>query len=68
MAEKPEAFVFEHQQTDNGDGGPLKKIDTVHGDEAVKVLASYDGMKAGARKRRRSCAGRLTASCSRSFA
>jgi hypothetical protein len=27
----------------NGEEGDLKKLDTAHGDEAIKVLAVYDG-------------------------
>ncbi|KAJ5825864.1 hypothetical protein N7474_003002 [Penicillium riverlandense] len=30
-------------QTSGGEDGALKKLDTIHGDEAIKVLAAYDG-------------------------
>lgn len=28
---------------DSGENGSIRKIDTIHGDEAVRVLAAYEG-------------------------
>jgi hypothetical protein len=44
--EKPQEVREEHTATSGSDGTELKKtltIDTVHNDEALKVLATYSG-------------------------
>lgn len=37
---KPEALHTESLEVENGG---IKRIDTVHGDEAIKVIVGYDG-------------------------
>lgn len=40
---KPEVYFQENQQHNKGSDVGLEKLDTLHGDEAVKVLVTYSG-------------------------